>query len=214
MFLSVEFRNITFILLKNAKTFIIGMKPMKRGNMKVVLYIIITVVFLLLISIFLLKFMMRMNTKILSPNEIILGDNTQEKSALIIYQPTVHNSGRDITFVIGNKLVEMGYQVTVNYPSPAISYDLNKYDIIVLGSGVYGSNTSAALKRYMSNINFHGRNTMIYVVGKDLKFLELNILEDYALESNCLRSVKVHPKEFEKIAVFVEHFVEEYSRIQ
>lgn len=107
------------------------------------------------------------NTKVNESNEKILISNNSNKKALIIYQPSRTELTSKMADTIGQTLNKSGYEVTINYPSENISYDISKYEIIVFGTPVYMGQPSPVLEKYIKEINdFSGKKVMIFVTGQ------------------------------------------------
>jgi flavodoxin len=113
--------------------------------------------------------------------KVMVGENNKDKGeyrkvlsaevadapkALVVYQPTVGDSGKTIAERIAAGLNENGYEVTLAYPSEKLSSDISAYDIVVLGSGVYAGKSSKALRDYVSSVDsFSGKTIFLYSVG-------------------------------------------------
>jgi len=113
--------------------------------------------------------------------KVMVGENNKDKGeyrkvlsaeaqdapkALVVYQPTLSNSGKTIAEKFAEGLNENGYEVTLAYPSEKLSADISAYEIVVLGSGVYAGKSSKALREYVGSVDsFAGQTIFLYSVG-------------------------------------------------
>lgn len=175
------------------------------GVVGIIFFIIIFILFLG--SIWLKRGLAVLN-KTHTPSEIILGEG--EKTAIIIYQPTKHDTAYNITMAIANVLKENGYTVTINYPSDEINYNLSEYDLIVFGSGAYVGKSSPVLGNYILKNRFRDKKVLIYTVGKLIKddsdLKELKVLLDGV---NDVKAIKVKKGQEENIERFVEKVIKD-----
>lgn len=96
-------------------------------------------------------------------DEIILGEG--EKTALLIYEPSKHDTAKEVSMSIAQIMVEHGYTVTINFPSSELNYDWETYDVIALGSPIYGGKVSPVLKEYVERNPVENKNILIYSMG-------------------------------------------------
>ncbi len=136
------------------------------------------------------------------PNEIKVGNG--KKSALIIYQPTKHDTATKLTKAVADCLAENGYTVTINYPSNEINYILSEYDLIIFGSGVYLGNFSPVLSDYILRNRFRNKKVLIYTVGlKTDDLTDLNELRVMLDDANEVHGIKVSKGQEDKLKEFV-----------
>lgn len=170
--------------------------------------ILIVVVLLFIIAMLLFRSFLKLNTIQLSPNEIIKkGDS--DKKALVLYQKTKHDTATNITTALAEELNSNGYTVTINHPSTKLSYNLDEYDFIAFGSGVYMGTTSQPLKDYIEKHSYEGKDVMVYTVGGSLdEKSDLNNLKEIVKRARKLDGIKVKKGEEDIIKKFVKKFIQ------
>ncbi len=112
--------NIFIMLFITVLTFIIGMMLIKIG-LKIYRF-----------------FQMKELDKYWGNKEYILEGG--EKKALVLYQPSKHNTADKLNRLLAETLQKQGYEVTVNYLCRGERYFLEEYEVISLGSPVYMGN--------------------------------------------------------------------------
>lgn len=123
-------------------------------------------------------------------NEIILGEG--KKQALIIYQPSNNETTTNVTMELARQLVEQEYRVTINYPSKALTDDLNSFDLIAFGTPVYMSKVSSLLENYVSNQYIENKSILLFATGMNLDQVdELNQMAAWFDDSNQIDAIKV-----------------------
>lgn len=167
---------------------------------------LLILLFVLFIVSILLKNGLKDLNVIHKPNEIIIGKGT--KSALIIYQPTKNETANYFAKFIAEYLSENDYTVTINYPSNEINYNLNNYDLLVFGSGVFLGRFSPVLSSYLLANRFKNKRVLIYTVGlrtNDLTDLnELKVLLD---SENEIYGIKVYKRQEEKLKSYIYEII-------
>lgn len=95
--------------------------------------------------------------------EIVLGEG--EKTALLIYEPSKHDTAKEVSMSVAQIMVDHGYTVTINLPSSELSYDWKSYDVIAFGSPIYGGQVSPVLKDYVERNQVENKKILIYSMG-------------------------------------------------
>ncbi len=95
--------------------------------------------------------------------EIVLGEG--EKTALLIYEPSKHDTAKEVSMSVAQIMVEHGYTVTMNYPSSKLSYDWEAFDVIALGSPIYVGKVSPVLKDYVERNPVENKKILLYSMG-------------------------------------------------
>lgn len=179
-----------------------------NGFLGVLGIVFFAVIFIIFLGSIWLKRGLSVLNKTHTPNEVKLGSG--EKTAIIIYQPTKHNTAYNITMAIANTLVKNGYTVTINYPSNDINYNLSQYDLIIFGSSVYVGKPSPVLGNYILRNKFRGKKVLIYTVGSlindDSDLKELKVLLDGV---NDVKAIKVKKGQENIIEQFVEKIIKD-----
>lgn len=165
---------------------------------------------ILLVVMFFVSIWLKNGLKVLNithqPNEIKVGNG--KKSALIIYQPTKHNTATNLTKAIADCLAENDYTVTINYPSNEINYILSEYDLVIFGSGVYLGRFSPVLSDYILRNRFKGKKVLIYTVGLRTDDLtDLNELRVMLDDANEVHGIKVSKGQEDKLREFVSNVI-------
>ena len=139
------------------------------------------------------------------PAEKRLGQGARK--ALFLYQPS--NAKRNVpqAEALAARLAEMGYAVTVNHPSEDLPYAPGDYDLLVFGTPVYMGETARPLRRYLETHPFTGKRVLLYVDGLDLERApELETLKGLVPAGNELYTVKVEPRDREKLLTFATEY--------
>lgn len=99
-------------------------------------------------------------------NKVIEAAAAEAPKALIVYQPTMSDTGKKIAEQMAAGLHDKGYEVTLVYPSEKLSSDISEYEIVILGSGVYAGKSSLALRDYITSVDvFSGKKVFLYSIG-------------------------------------------------
>ena len=121
--------------------------PQKRWK-KIVL--IVFVVFLIAGVIALAYVGIRISSDVASEIEIINPEGS--KSALVIYHPGMTSLMKDVTYAFADGLVSNGWRVEITTPSSEAPTSISGYDLLVLGSPVYGFSLTQTIERHLERI--------------------------------------------------------------
>lgn len=124
------------------------------------------------------------------------------RKVLLIYQPSNRGKNHAIAWALARTLARAGHTVTLNYPSPVLSYDPQDYDLLVFGGSVYMGRVGRPLKNYLSSLHFQGKQVLLFVVGDLEQAPELAELRLCVPEGNRIRSIKIRPGEEKKLCKF------------
>lgn len=145
-----------------------------------------------------------LNKRELKSKEIIIKGNNK-KNALILYQKSSHKTATNVTMEIVKILNSKGYNVTVNYPSSNIKYNMEEYEIVCLGSAVYMGTVSEPLIKYIESNKFSGKKVIIYLIGLATEInTELELLKSKINGASLVDGVKVKKGEVTKIEKIIE----------
>ena len=175
---------------------------MKKA-IKMILIILATIVVLISCAVVWFYTLANSLSKEHKPAEVIIGSG--EKSALVIYEPSMLSTTKDISMTIAEALAEEGFTVTLNLPSPQLDYKLADYDFIAFGSPVYAGRISSALKSYVEKNPVENKHILVYVTGglvDDTK--ELEEMVSWVNPNNTVRSIKVNKGGMERLSEFVK----------
>lgn len=173
--------------------------------MKIFLFIMIALCVLLLAALILLiSYTFKRDKKHLPKEQLMQGSG--DKSAIIICQPSIHNGNMSITNAIAVTLNELGYNVTINRPGTKLDYRLNKFDLIVFGSGVYMGKPSATLVDYIKrNKKFDHKKVFVFLTGIDLEStVEFEIITRMIPKTNQVQTLKLHKNDLDKATDFIQ----------
>lgn len=124
------------------------------------------------------------------------------RKALLIYQPSNQGSNHAVAWALARALAKAGHTVTLNYPSPVLSYDPQDYDLLIFGGSAYIGAVGRPLKDYLSSLRFRGKQVLLFVVGDLERAPELAGLRLCVPEGNHIRSIKIRPDEEKKLCQF------------
>lgn len=124
------------------------------------------------------------------------------RKVLLIYQPSNRGKNHAIAWALARALAQAGHTVTLNYPSPVLSYDPQNYDLLIFGSSVYMGAVGRPLKDYLSSLHFQGKQVLLFVVGDLERSPELAGLRLCVPEGNRIRSIKIRPSEEKRLCRF------------
>ncbi|MDQ0359842.1 flavodoxin family protein [Breznakia pachnodae] len=135
-------------------------------------------------------------------DEVILKGG--DKQALIIYQPSKHDTAKNLSMALGEELQDQGYTVTINFPSEDLTYDIDDYDIIAYGSPVYASNVSPVLEDYITSLNMKDKKVIVYAVGMLTdETVELDNMISWISKDNAISAIKISKGEEDIASKFV-----------
>ena len=121
--------------------------PQKRWK-KIVL--VVFVVFLIAGVIALAYVGIRISSDVASEIEILNPEGS--KSALVIYHPGMTSVMKDVTYAFADGLISNGWRAEITTPSSEAPTDISGYDLLVLGSPVYGFSLTPTIKRHLERI--------------------------------------------------------------
>ena len=124
------------------------------------------------------------------------------RKALLIYQPSNRGKNHAMAWALARALAKAGHTVTLNYPSPVLSYDPQSYDLLIFGGSAYMGAVGRPLKDYLSSLRFRGKRVLLFVVGDLERSPELAGLRLCVPEGNQIRSIKLRPGEAKKLCQF------------
>ena len=147
------------------------------------------------------------------PDEVIIGSG--QKQALVIYEPSKHDTTKDMTMILAETLVDEGFTVTINFPSSKLTYSWEDYDIIAFGSPVYVGEVSPVLKDYVESNPIQGKNILIYVTGMEpADTKELSKMTSWVNADNSIVSIKIAKEDKEVFTSFVRESLEQWRNNQ
>lgn len=136
---------------------------------RILLSILFTIIAIMVIAMLLLKWIVGTNSIVRKSDEQILKSTASSgKEALVIYQPSRSSLTKDITYSIAEELKSEGYDVTINYPSKTMNYDISKFNVIILGTPIYAGTSSSVLENFIRGLpDLSGKRVMIFGTGGD-----------------------------------------------
>lgn len=124
------------------------------------------------------------------------------KKALLIYQPSNRGKNHALAWALARTLAKAGHTVTVNYPSPVLSYDPAEYDYLIFGGSAYMGELGRPLRDYLARLKFRGKRVLLFAIGDMEKAPELAGLRLCVPAGNTVRSIKIRPDEGKKLCQF------------
>lgn len=92
----------------------------------------------------------KINSDYVSETDVLNADGSE--TALIIYHPGFSSFMKDTAYAFADGLVENNWRVEITTASSQAPSELSDYSLLVLGSGVYASGPSPAIKRHVERI--------------------------------------------------------------
>lgn len=135
--------------------------------LRIIKWMLISVIALIVCAGLWMKWIVDTNTKVNKSNEKVISlKSNSDKKALIIYQPSRTNVTSKAANVVGDTLKNLGYEVTINYPSGKLNYDISQYQVLVFGTPIYVGNHSSVLEEYMKSIkDYSGKKVLVFATG-------------------------------------------------
>lgn len=93
-------------------------------------------------------------------------------NALVVYDPGITGSAKDVASLIASDLQAKGYKVDLAGIKSTAATNTSRYSIIVIGGPIYAGNASSAVKSYLNSLK-PSENTKIAVFasGQDKDIL-------------------------------------------
>jgi hypothetical protein len=105
--------------------------------------------------------------------------------AFVVYQPGISNFQEQVTLAFVDGLISNDWRVEITTASSQTPTDLSKYDLLVLGSPIYGDAPASPLVDYISSAGDLGSmNTVIILTGAGSGNTAVNTLENLVQEAN------------------------------
>lgn len=87
-------------------------------------------------------------------------------SALLVYQPGLSNFQKRVSEAFAEGLAEAGWRLSMTTASREAPANLEEFDLIVLGSPVYGGTPGKALASYVERVgDFSGKPVVVLLTG-------------------------------------------------
>ena len=127
------------------------------------------------------------------------------KRALLLYQPTRHDTASRYAVQIAEGLNGRGYDVTVNFAGESLPYDLNDYELLVFGTGAYMGMGAIPVRRYLRNHPFSRKQVVLFSVGSNLQSdPEIEQMKTEIPHGNILYRIKVSRNQEDVMADFLK----------
>jgi len=154
--------------------------PQKRWKRIVFLFLL---VFLLSTVAVLAYVGYAINTDVISEVEII--NSAGSKAALIIYHPGLTSFIKDVAYAFGEGLVSSGWRVEITTASFEAPIDLNGYDLLVLGTPVYGFRVTPTIERHLERMgDLKGIDTVAILTAAGSIGDSASMIEEVVVDSN------------------------------
>ncbi|RMD04155.1 flavodoxin [Clostridium autoethanogenum] len=163
-------------------------------TMKRVLQVVLILLVVIIVgTILFFKWVVNANSIVHKSDERKLLLSSSSKKALVIYQPSRTKLTSTMASSIAETLQKSGYEVTINYPSQELNYDISKYDVLVFGTPIYVGKYSTVLESYMKAIkDFSNKRVMIFSTGGDNKVTkEIDPLVQLAKGADKVEGIKL-----------------------
>lgn len=123
-----------------------------------------------------------------------------EKKALVLYQPSKHNTADKLNRLLAETLQKQGYEVTVNYLCVGERYSLEEYEVISLGSPVYSGKISSLMGEYLEKKRPIRKKLIFFITGMlPYREKEFKGIIEKAEEENEIFCIKGMVNETEEI---------------
>ncbi len=85
---------------------------------------------------------------------------------LVVYHPGISNFQKNVTRSFVNGLVEKDYIVDMTTPSSKTTTEIDRYDLIVLGSPTYGFSPAKPIEDYIKRVgDFNDKKVVVLLTG-------------------------------------------------
>lgn len=130
----------------------------------------------------------------------------QNGKALMLFQPSCHNTTEEMVDVVGNDLsARLGYRVVKNHVTCTETYDLEEIDVLVFATPIYMEKCSPNIEQYLREHPFRGKKVLLVATGIHTETMEeLEQLSHLLDRDNEIHIVKVSKGEKKKLRRFVE----------
>ncbi len=154
--------------------------PRKKWK-KIVLALFVALVIIGVIPLAYVGFIM--NNDVATETNILNPEGTV--TALVVYHPGITSFTKDVTYAFAEGLVSSGWRVEITTPSSKAPTDLSGYDLLVLGSPIYGFSITQTIDRHLNRIgNLQKIQTVILLTGAGSPGNSASIMEQAILNSN------------------------------
>ena len=127
------------------------------------------------------------------------------KKALLLYQPTRHDTADRYAEQIAEGLNARGYDVTVNYAAASLGYDPKDYELLIFGTGAYMGMAAFPVRRYLREHPFERRQVVLFSVGSNLQAdPEIEQLRAELAHGNLVYRIKVSRGQEDVMADFLQ----------
>ncbi|MGN0466811.1 MAG: flavodoxin family protein [Lachnospiraceae bacterium] len=176
---------------------------MPRVLLTLLIFIIIVII-MIVISTQIYRKYENINKKIYPSKEQIWRGN--EKRALILFQPSYHNTVETMVDYVGNYLSSnLKYTVIKNYITCTEVYELDKMDLLVFATPIYMEKCSPNLVEYLQNNSFQKKKVILLATGIHPEVMrELEELSKLLYSDNEIYMIKIARDEIDKIGKFIE----------
>jgi flavorubredoxin len=125
----------------------------------------------------------KMNSDVASEIDVLNAQGTT--TALVIYHPGMTSFMRDVSYAFVDGLVSNGWRVEITTPSSKAPTNLSGYDLLILGSPIYGFSVTPTIDRHLDRIgDLQKIETVILLTGAGSPGNSASIMEQAILDSN------------------------------
>lgn len=143
--------------------------------------------------------------------DIVLGKG--EKTALLIYEPSKHDTAKEVSMSVAQIMADHGYTVTINCPSSKLRYNWKAYDVIAFGSPIYGGKVSPVLKDYVERNPVENKKILIYSMGllSTENTAEIDEMSSWVSANNDIFKTKCKTDEREVFKKIIEKAITDWA---
>ena len=125
----------------------------------------------------------KMNSDVSS--EIAILNPGGSATALVIYHPGITSLMKDVAYAFAGGLVSNGWRVEITTPSSEAPNDLSGYNLLVLGSPVYGFSVTPTIGRFLDRSgDLNKIDTVVLLTAAGAPANSALTMEQAVLESN------------------------------
>lgn len=145
-------------------------------------------------------------------SETLNPDGTAVGNALVVYDPSITGTTKEVATIVASDLQSKGYKVDLAGIKSEKAQNISLYDVIVIGGPIYGGVASAEVKSYLETLKPpNGAKIGVFATGNpDKTDLEGKIapVPQNSFQIDAVMAVATNDDKNEKCAEFVDKLLQ------